>query len=42
MIKYTDLLKTFPKENLRGTSNNREKNVTTITQFNTDILILNL
>lgn len=28
----------FPKENLRGTSNNREKNVTTLTQINIEIL----
>ncbi len=38
MIKYTDLLKTCPKENLRGTSNNREKNVTSITRITIEIL----
>ena len=41
MIKYTDLLKTFPKENLKGTPI-IERNVTTLTQINTEILTFNL
>lgn len=37
MIKYTDLLKTFPKENPRGTPI-IERNVTTLTQITIEIL----
>ncbi|GEM_PF-2597021 len=37
MIKYTDLLKTFPKENLRGTQI-IERNVTTLTQITIEII----